>query len=86
MSQLVPLDPSKTSTSLRRPENLVELPRRRLAAVAVAEDEISAVLDRAYSRRQLGCQIDPALSDGSLPMPPDGQEVVALSGGREGGA
>jgi hypothetical protein len=30
VSQLVPLDPSKTSTSLRRPENLAE-PMRSLA-------------------------------------------------------
>ena len=61
VSEVVPLDASESSAFLRRPEHLLELPRSQHRAGVAAEDQLCAMTDRPKRRRQLGCQVHPAL-------------------------
>src|SRR6516164_9752733 len=59
--EVVPLDAPETGAFLRGPEHLVELSRPEHRAALAAEDQLCAMTDRPKRRRQLGCEVHPAL-------------------------
>ena len=61
MPEIVPLDAPQPSALLCGAEHLLELSRPQQSPVVVAEDQLRAVTDRPKSRRQLGCEVHPAL-------------------------
>src|SRR5450432_202901 len=62
VTELVPRDATKLSAFLRGPYHLVELPWVQHRTILVAEDQLTSVADGLESRRQLGCQIHPAMT------------------------